>query len=76
MASIDKITIDVKVEISSETIRNCANILKMDEKIADGDIVTVIDSRNNYTGYHVIRKVKELKNGKYEVVLERLGDLS
>jgi len=77
MASIDRITVDVNLTIPDETIRKCANILKMDDNkpFADGDVVTVIDERNNYTGYHVVREIKEFENGSIGVVLERIGDL-
>ena len=75
--AIDSVTVDVKITIPDETIRKCANILKMDDNkpLMDGDVVTVIDERNNYTGYHVVRETKKLDNGSIGVVLERVGDL-
>ena len=77
MASIDSVTVDVKLTFPPETIRKCVNVLAMDDNkpLADGDVVTVIDERNNYTGYHVVREVKELENGKIGIVLERKGEI-
>lgn len=75
MAKIDNITVGINLEIPSETIKKCAAVMQMDKHLSEGDIVTVIHKGINYTGYHVIRRITPIKNKKYEIVLERLGDL-
>ena len=76
MANLDSLTINVDIEISNETVLKCVNLLAMAKKpFGKGEVVTVIDERNKYTGYHVVRDYKELEDGKIGIVLERIGDI-
>ena len=76
MANLDSLTVKVDIDISNETVLKCASLLAMAKKpFSEGEIVTVIDERNNYTGYHVVKETKVFENGGIGIVLEKVGDL-